>query len=427
MSDGTLVERLGDWLIDQALSSPPISTTFEHFCARLQAIGIPVARARLTWPTLHPLFRAETVLWRDGQEAEFQQFNHQDAASDAWAESPIKWMLEHDVSVIRRRLSGPEPLLDFSVLKEILAEGYTDFVAIRTPLADGPTVLAGGQTNFGIYVTWTTFRASGFSDADIDILQRLQRSFAVACKTAIQPRMTANITNTYLGPTVAREVLAGQIQLGSGSRTLALVWYSDLRNSTHFSETLDETSYLALLNDYFGCVAHAAIEAGGEVLAFIGDAVLAIFPIDAEASAGSGEGLAAVVGAATGAARSAQAAAKTVNAERAGKDVAAIRFGIAMNIGEVMFGNIGIARRLSFSVIGATVNEVARIEKMTKTLGAEVLATRAVAQADPAAWRSIGEHPLVGLQDPMELFMLRPDEEGRKEEAPDGEEAPPGS
>ncbi|KQT41986.1 hypothetical protein ASG43_17030 [Aureimonas sp. Leaf454] len=411
MSQGTLLERIGDWLIDQALASPPIVDTFQHLCVRLQAIGVPVARARLTWPTLHPLFRAETVLWRHGEETQFQQFNHQEDRSDAWTNSPIAWMVEHEVTVMRRRLTGRDPLLDFPLVEDLHAEGYTDFVAIRTALAEGPPVLESGQSNFGIYVTWTTERPAGFTDEDIDALQRVQRAFAVACKTAIQPQMTANITNTYLGPTVAREVLAGQIQLGSGSLTHALVWFSDLRNALHYSEMLDEGSYLELINQYFGVVATAAIDAGGEVLAFIGDAVLAIFPIKASAS-GAPDPASILEATEAGmlAAREALAGGAALNARRVADGLGPIRFGIAMNIGDVRFGNIGTPRRLSFSVIGATVNEVARIEKLTKTLGSQVLATAAVAEGHPEAWAPVGSHLLVGLQEEMPLFALRTQE-----------------
>ncbi|KQT64252.1 MULTISPECIES: adenylate/guanylate cyclase domain-containing protein [unclassified Aureimonas] len=408
MSQGSLLERIGDWLIDQALITPPIVVTFQQLCVRLQAIGVPVARARLTWPTLHPLFRAETVLWRQGEQTEFQQFNHQEDRSEAWSLSPIAWMLENDVTVLRRRMTGREPLLDFPLVEELHAEGYTDFVAIRTALSDGAPELDRGSPNFGIYVTWTTERPQGFTDEDIDALQRVQRAFAVACKSAIQPQMTANITNTYLGPTVSREVLAGQIQLGSGSRTHALVWYSDLRNSLHYSETLDEAAYLELINQYFGVAATAAIDEGGEVLAFIGDAVLAIFPIaPSDSPVIDPQAILEATEAATRASRSALAAGEALNVERAKSGLGPIRFGIAMNIGDVRFGNIGTPRRLSFSVIGATVNEVARIEKLTKVLGASVLATEAVAAGDPEAWTPIGEHLLVGRQDAMPLFALK--------------------
>ncbi|BDA82558.1 adenylate cyclase [Aureimonas sp. SA4125] len=406
MSEDTLVERIGDWLIEQALADSPFPGTFRQFCLRLRSIGIPVVRARVIWPTLHPLFRAETLLWHLDEPLEFQQFNHQDRESEAWKQSPIRWMLEEDVTVMRRRLTGPDPQLDFALLEELAGEGYTDFLGIRTSFTGSrPALRPDGRADFGLHVTWVTERRSGFSDADIGALQRLQPYFAVACKTAIQPRMTANITDAYLGPTVARQVLSGQIQLGSGSHTLALVWYSDLRDSTRFSETLDETRYLALLNAYFGCVATAAIEAGGEVLAFIGDAVLAIFPIKGEGCE-VGETLDDVVRAATEAAHQARAAVAALNATRQADGERPIGFGIAMNIGEVMFGNVGIPRRLSFSIVGPTVNEAARIEKMTKTLGTGVLATHAVAATDPSAWTSVGAHLLAGLEHPVELYAL---------------------
>lgn len=408
--ENPLVDRLGEWLIGRALADHPLTETFEQVCVRLKAMGLPVVRGRATWPTLHPLFRAETLLWRDGEPMDFQQFHHQDSDSEEWRRSPIKWMLDNGIGVMRRRLAGPDPQLDFPLLKELEADGYTDFLGLRTAMSGDVGAVLRHRDAFGLYVTWAADRPTGFSDGDIDALLRLQRYVAVACKTALQPRMTKNIANTYLGETVGRQVLAGQIKLGSGSRTRALVWYSDLRNSTHYSEILDESSYLDLLNDYFGCVGHAAIEAGGEILAFIGDAVLAIFPAPDESERGGGAPGEAILdrvsARATEAARQAVAAAETINVGRETTGKPPIRFGIAMNIGEVMFGNIGIDSRLSFSVIGPTVNEVARIEKMTKALQTTVLATKSVADADPGAWKSLGKHLLAGLENPVELFGL---------------------
>ena len=144
------------------------------------------------------------------------------------------------------------------------------------------------------------------------------------------------------------------------------------------------------------------------MLAFIGDAVLAIFPIaPSDSPAIDPQAVQAAIDAATRASREALAAGERLNAARAIDGLDPIRFGIAMNIGDVRFGNIGTPRRLSFSVIGATVNEVARIEKMTKTLGFPVLATAAVAEGDPDVWTSIGAHLLAGLQEPMPLFALK--------------------
>ena len=125
MTDTTLVNGINEWLVDQALSEPDIVGMFEALCNRIHAIGIPLGRARLTWPTLHPLFQAETILWARGKPTEFEQFIHQDTASEAWLRSPMKYMFDNDVDVLRRKLEGPSKLLDFPVLEEVAAQGMT--------------------------------------------------------------------------------------------------------------------------------------------------------------------------------------------------------------------------------------------------------------------------------------------------------------
>lgn len=399
------VRSIRAWLIEQALDGPTAAAIMEQFCLRLREAGVPIGRGRVIWPTLHPLFAAETVLWQFGEGISSNPFVHQDRDSPEWKRSPAKWMIEEGKIFFRRRLDEGQRPHAFPVLEELEAEGYTDFIATFTPIFGEAVKPVRTRGNFGLYVTWSTREPGGFSDADVEALRQLRQLFALVLKSAIQPRLTANIANTYLGPTIAREVLSGQIQLGSGRHTRSLVWYSDLRNSTHFAETLIEADFLHLLNDYFDCVARPAVEAGGEVLAFIGDAVLAIFPLLPEEEEHGGS-LAAASRAATGAAAAALVAAKEMNERRAAKGQSELFFGIAMTVGDVRLGNIGIPQRLSFSVIGPAVNEAARIEKMTKSLPSAVLATKAVTCGEPEAWRSIGTHALDGLQDPVELFAF---------------------
>src|SRR5690606_33989321 len=112
--------------------------------------------------------------------------------------------------------------------------------------------------------------------------QEIQQSFALACKSIIQSQITSNIVETYLGQKAGRSVLNGNIRLRGGATTPALLWYSDLRTSTRLTGSPPSEDFLQLLNDYFECAARPAIRAGGEVLAFIGDAVLVIYPIDEE-------------------------------------------------------------------------------------------------------------------------------------------------
>ena len=398
MTDTTLVNGINEWLVDQALSEPDIVGMFEGLCNRIHAVGIPLGRARLTWPTLHPLFQAETILWKRGQPTEFEQFVHQETESEAWLRSPMKYMFDNNVDVLRRNLEGPSKLLDFPVLEEVAEQGMTDYLVIRTGLAIKNETATAKQ--LGIIATWSADRPGGFNNGELEALQKIQRRFAVACKTVIQSRIARNISETYLGREAGGRVLAGSIRRGDGAKTKAVVWYNDMRNSTALADTMPGHDYIELLNEYFDCTATPIIEAGGEVLDFVGDGVLAIFPYnDAD------QQMTAVQGATT-ALRNVLKARDELNERRRERDLFPIRFGIGLNTGTVMFGNIGIPRRLTFSVIGPTVNEVSRIESLTKATGMDALVTKDIVALQPENWVSIGRQRLSGVAEEMELFTF---------------------
>jgi adenylate cyclase len=398
MTQAALVNGINEWLVDQALGDPDIVTMFEGLCDRIHAIGLPLGRARLTWPTLHPLFKAETILWARGSTTEFEQFMHQETESEAWLRSPMKYMFDNDVNLLRRNLDGPARLLDFPVLEEIAEQGMTDYLVIRTALTLTNNNVA--SSTLGIIATWSADRPGGFTNSELEALQKIQRRFAVACKTAIQARIARNISETYLGREAGMRVLSGSIRRGDGAETRAVVWYNDLRNSTALADTMPGHEFIQLLNEYFDCTATPIIDAGGEVLDFVGDGVLAIFPYnDAEEQKKA-------VTAATTALRNVLAARDKLNDERLAQGLFPIRFGIGLNTGTVMFGNIGISQRLTFSVIGPTVNEVSRIEALTKATGADALVTRDIVALQPENWVSIGRQRLNGVAAEMELFTL---------------------
>ncbi len=161
------------------------------------------------------------------------------------------------------------------MLTDLAGQGYTDY--LMTSANFGIAEFTG--TN-GILASWSTTRRDGFTDGDLEALSRIQTVFAVACRAAIQKRVTTNIANAYLGPTAGWRVLSGDIKRGDGARISAVVWFSDLRGSTRLSDEMAPDDYLALLNKYFECTAAPVIEHGGEILNFIGDGVLAIFQIE---------------------------------------------------------------------------------------------------------------------------------------------------
>lgn len=398
MTDRTLVTGINEWLVDQALSEPDIVAMFEGLCSRIYGIGIPIGRARLTWPTLHPLFQAETILWTRDEATEFEQFVHQEAASEAWLASPMKFMFDNKLDVLRRNLDGPSKLLDFPVLYDVAEQGMTDYFIIRTPLSVKNERSVTGE--LGIVASWSADRPGGFTNDELEALQKIQRRFAVACKTAIQARIAYNITETYLGREAGGRVLAGSIRRGDGRETQAVVWYNDLRNSTALADTMPGRDYIQLLNVYFDCTATPIIEAGGEVLDFVGDGVLAIFPYEDEA------GQQEAVRAATTALANVIKARDALNEQRAAENLFPVRFGIGINTGTVMFGNIGVPQRLTFSVIGPTVNEVSRIESLTKATGMDALVTRDIVELEPDNWISIGNQRLSGVAEEIELFTF---------------------
>jgi adenylate cyclase len=160
---------------------------------------------------------------------------------------------------------------------------------------------------------------------------------------------------------------------------------------------MQQDAYLTLLNRYFYCLAGAVIQHGGEVLRFIGDAALAIFPIasdDARVACRQ-------------AIEAAQLACQRVeDANRAHPGEEPIRFGIGLHLGDVAYGNIGVVERLEFTVIGASANEAARVESMCKTLAKNVVLSSSFAAAYDGQLASLGRHELKDVEGSQELFTL---------------------
>lgn len=398
MPHEALIGEIESWLIDESLGDPDIVELFGALCMRLHAAGLPLERAALSWPTLHPLFKAEQIYWRLGEGAQLEQYRHETISTGVFEASPFHHVLVNRLTRLRRRLFGPEALVDFPVLEELKAKGFTDYLMTSTSfqIADVGSFRGGDS---GILASWATRRPEGFSNADIEALSHIQRVFAVACHSSIQKRVMTNLAEAYLGRTAARQVLEGLMHRGGGERIRAVVWYSDLRESTRLSNRMDPDAYLELLKCYYDCTAQMVIEEGGEILEFIGDAVLAIFPIRGDTAGPE------AVRAATRAMERALDMREAKLPEREAMGVEGeLRFSVSMAIGEVMFGNIGVPTRLTFSAIGPAVNMVARIDDLTKRLGRAVVVTRDVAAIEPGRWISVGAHRLRDFDEPVELF-----------------------
>jgi adenylate cyclase len=176
--------------------------------------------------------------------------------------------------------------------------------------------------------------------------------------------------------------------------------FSDLRNFTQLSEALPGEMVIDLLNDFFEAVADPLTAAGGEILKFIGDAMLAILPVEGDDAAD----LENACDAALVAAEKAVSALSVLNARRSRMERPTLAAGIALHVGDVLYGNIGTSDRLDFTVIGRAVNLVSRIEHLCRDVGQPMALSADFAHAISTPVRSLGRFEVKGIAEPQEIF-----------------------
>ena len=377
---------LVDWLMREAWDAKDVGQLVYRLAHRLQAEGVELTRATLMLRALHPQVMGTVNAWtRADDNIRTIELGHADGAEERFLSSPYVPIFAGRGGV-RRRLEGPDARIDFPVLEDIRAEGATDYAAL-------PLAFSDGQIHA---LTLATDALGGFRTEDLGHIHEILPLLGRLVEVHSLHRTARTLLDTYLGVHTGARVLEGRIRRGDGERIPAVVWMADLRGSTTLQETLDRDVYLDLLNEFFEATAGSAIDAGGEVLKFIGDAVLAIFPIQDEPRAPYQ---------ALSAAREALARIDRFNA---GPDAANGRLGmaLALHIGEVNYGNIGVPGRLDFTATGPVVNEVSRLEGLCKVLGKPVVTSGAFAASVDADLVSQGRHELRGVAEPVEVFTL---------------------
>jgi adenylate cyclase len=389
------IDGIEDWLIGQALGSPDMPAMFGEMCDRLRQCGVPVDRAMLAWSTLHPLIEAELVFWESGNTVQYESIAHSQEESEDWLQSPVRAVLLSGEQMLRRRLTNANAPVEYPLLERLTREGYTDYLVMPTAF-ELPSIPSEFTTT-GMVVSWATREEGGFPDDALTAIRYIQKRLALAARATLQGQIGRTIAETYLGTIAGKKVLSGQIRHGDGETIDAVIFFSDMRNSTAIAENLGPDAYLAFLNSYFEAAAGAILDQGGEVLDFIGDAVLGVFPIGSQ---GLDPSVRQAIAAADECRRRLQALNDEANLAHT------LRAGVALSVGSVMFGNIGVAHRLTFSVIGQTVHAAERIENLTKTVGADVLMTADIARLAGDRSRPVGSFELSGFAVPQPLFAL---------------------
>lgn len=391
-----------DWMITEALSAglDDYTVIYSQFWDRIYESGLPILRVHAAMQTLHPLMNAIALTWYRGEETAIHTYKTDDGNdSIAWQQNPLKVLIDTNQPFGRHRLPATAEIAErHPLLQEFADKGATDYLGFVIRLAPGEIGLV---RQGGMIASITTDQDGGFTDAQLSLIKRIMPRFALVAKLSGRERLFNNVLDSYFGPDSGRRVRDGQISLGSGQLINAVIWFSDLRNSTPLAEKLGHERFMALLNDYFAALAGAVMDHGGDVLRFIGDAALAIFPIADDAFSEREAREHAIA-----AAKDAIGRAADINAVRRQHGDEPFDYGIGLHAGEIMYGNIGVPTRVEFSVIGAAANEAARIEGLCKTLDEPVLVSQSFIEGMNAEWRDLGDHAIRGSQHPVRLYGL---------------------
>jgi adenylate cyclase len=382
------VDAIADWLLGPALQVATGAQAVDEFAWRMLAAGFPLARLTVHSGMLHPQFLGTSLIWwRDTGQTVQTFIEHEVLDVVAYHDNPVLRVIQGG-ETLRRRIDVADSELDLPILHDLKAKGCTDYLAL--PIA--------GAHGRRYAVTYTTDCVDGLSTRQVAELTHITQRMSVICDSFMQRALMRHLLNVYLGPSAGPKVLAGQIRRGTGEELTAVLWSSDLRGFTRRSDRLPGQQMVAILNALFDAQANAIHAHGGEILKFIGDGLLAIFPIDSPALVRD-----AAHNAMAAAMQGLEAVHRLVD-DPSMLGEPALRIVVALHPGTVIYGNVGAYDRLDFTVIGPAVNLVSRVETVAKALEEPIVVTDEFAQAYSGPLRSLGIHQFRGVANACELF-----------------------
>jgi adenylate cyclase len=381
---------VAQWLIEGARSAPQPPDVLAQLCEQLVACGIPLRRVSVFVLTLHPQVMGRRLSWQPDTGVTIIEAGYERRDDDIYRLSPVVHVYNTGIP-LRRRLADADCPIDFAMLGDLRAEGITDYLV-------SPLVFTNGEVHA---VTWATLSPVGFTDAQLAGIETIVAPLARLTEIHALRRTASNLLDAYVGHQAGERILGGRIRRGDCETIHAVIWLSDMRGFTALADAMPPRTLIDLLNNYFDCQVPAILDRGGEVLKFMGDGLLAIFPL-----AGNAADL-------PDACEKALAAACEIQTKIAAADALAgvdagngARFGLALHVGEVLYGNIGSANRLDFTCIGTAVNLAARLEELTSETGRPILASGEFARHCRDRLMPLGEFPLRGFAALQPVFAL---------------------
>jgi adenylate cyclase len=384
----TSVNDIFEWLVDGAPGATGPEEVLSRMCEDLGRAGIPIERGAAFVRTLHPHIMGRAFYYERGAPMRTVEGSFAQLSDPSFLASPVATVYRTRAK-LRRRLMDPSCPRDHTVLEQLVAEGFTDYLAL-------PLLFLGGDVHV---VTIATKDPAGFTDAHIAAVERVVRPLSRVAEILGLRRTAVNLLNTYVGRDAGERILAGKIQRGDTDTIHAVIWFSDLRGFTQLAAQIAPATLISVLNELFECQVPAILAHGGEVLKFIGDGLLAIFPLE-----GVNKTPDEVCEEAFAAADAAFGALANMNDGRRARGEQPIRFGLALHIGEIAYGNIGGAGRLDFTCIGPAVNVASRLEGLTGGAGRPVVVSAEIAALTTRRLERLGAFELKGVSEPQEVF-----------------------
>ncbi|MFO1069824.1 MAG: adenylate/guanylate cyclase domain-containing protein [Geminicoccaceae bacterium] len=383
---------LVDRILTEAATSDDLPGLIATVGDGLNARGIPVWRLSLSMRALDPMIRAVSFIWERDAATRIDRTLHSDRDEGAFRASPIAWILDRDLPAMRWRLERGEGTDEIPLLASLRERGATDYLIRVTPFGNALADVRGAA------ITFATDAPGGFSDDQIAGIDGLLPALGLASLRFALARVASELLGVYLGPQTAAHIRGGEVLRGRGRTITAAILLADLRGFTALAGREPPARIVAWLDQHLEAIGTPVAEHGGEVLKFLGDGLLAVFPIAGDPGDACDRALAAAL--------RAQALTAALNASRVAAGEPGLPLDVVLHLGDVIYGNVGAARRLDFTIIGAAVNEASRIEALCGELGRSLLLSGAFARHCGSPTRSLGRFTLRGVAEPVEVAEL---------------------
>ena len=389
------IARLSRHILEQSVARSDGDPLLEDICVGLVEAGIPLLRMSISTPAIDPAFRGISLTWQRGAPLELRAAAHTGEGAAEFLRSPINVLLSEDLRYAAWRLDGTERYTDLPLLEELREAGGTEYVIHLVDFAPGTALM-------GVAISFATDRAGGFAEPHRAAFAELLPAIALAtCKFNLAGTLREALS-TYLGPRTGARVLDGHMRRGEGEAVAAAILLADLRGFTALADRDDPLRVVGWLDEHFDALGEPIAHHGGEVVKFLGDGFLAIFPVTDPAARPC-----AVCDDALSAARLALGRNRDLNLRRQTAGLPQLDADVVLHYGSVIYGNVGTGRRLDFTVIGKAVNEASRIEALCEAAGQPLLLSDAFAERCGHPLETVGTFPLRGVDKPQRLWVPR--------------------